>query len=547
MRHFVVYLGLLLILVGVILGTLYATDPASNNLLAQGPVAPGGNTALPFTHTAPGNASYSIQVSYQFGDSHGQVWLQACPSYAQGQICSGGAGPVLLNISGPQASGSVSGLKSGTWYVLNANEPVVATVSYTPSLVTSALEYGAVGAGVGGLVVLGLGLYMKDPLKRPTPRLAQLKRTLYFFIQSRLAVIGLALLIAFVLVAVLSPVLAPVSPPNETFNGTYDVLPVQCSYIPTPNPYAADGWSWNTPPACQGYEQCVYSPPNPAPPGNCVAVNSTEWGAIPPTISLSPLTLGPLPFGSMTAATSSQQEYYNIWQGEIRGTPWDLVIAGGVVGSGALIGLVLGALSGLKGGIGDDIIMRLTDIFLSIPGLFLVLIILAVVSSTISTSIPLRIALVIGAFVVTWWPGYTRIVRSQVLVTREQKFVEAAKASGAGTGRILRRHIIPNSIYPVFVQMSLDVGVVPLLLASIFYLGFGPLIFPSEGGLFPEWGVMAATSVNISNFYENFLVTGQAIPWWQIAIPGLVIFFFAISVNFFSDGLRDALDPRLRR
>ena len=194
--------------------------------------------------------------------------------------------------------------------------------------------------------------------------------------------------------------------------------------------------------------------------------------------------------------------------------------------------------------------MRFTDIFLSIPGLLLVLVTLAVVGGDFP-SLYGRLGLLMGAFVVTFWPIYTRIVRSQVLVTREQKYVEASRASGAKTGRILARHIIPNSMYPVFVQMSLDVGSIPLAIAGIVFLGFQ--IFPSQ--YFPEWGSMAANSVGVDTVQSFILYcqtasqsgTGCVFPWWQILIPGGIIFLFAISVNFVSDGLRDALDPRLRR
>jgi peptide/nickel transport system permease protein len=157
-----------------------------------------------------------------------------------------------------------------------------------------------------------------------------------------------------------------------------------------------------------------------------------------------------------------------------------------------------------------------------------------------------RVTVLVGAFVVTWWPLYTRLVRGQALVVREQKYVEAAKAGGAGSVRILRKHIIPNVTYPVLVQISLDVGTVPLLLGVIVFLGFP--IWPSMP--FPEWGTLSAIAVqNLETFVLDCATPGIActFPWWQILFPGLTVFLFAISVNFFADGLRDALDPRLRR
>ena len=145
----------------------------------------------------------------------------------------------------------------------------------------------------------------------------------------------------------------------------------------------------------------------------------------------------------------------------------------------------------------------------------------------------------------TWWPIYTRIVRSQVIVAREQKFVEAARASGARSGRIIGKHIIPNSLFPVFVQMSLDVGTIPLLIGTIVFLGFH--LFPTP--YFPEWGTLSALGVQS---VESIFVQCQGsstctFPWWQVVFPSGMLFLFAISVNFLGDGLRDSLDPRLRR
>jgi peptide/nickel transport system permease protein len=159
----------------------------------------------------------------------------------------------------------------------------------------------------------------------------------------------------------------------------------------------------------------------------------------------------------------------------------------------------------------------------------------------------LKLLLLIMAFVIIWWPFYARIVRGQVLVVREQKYVEAARASGASKGRTLLRHIIPNSMYPIFIQFSLDVGTIPLLIGALVFLGFGPEMFPAVP--FPEWGSITALSVEdltvdmLGSCYNGPCI----IAWWQLLFPGLALFFFAISVNLLSDGIRDSLDPRLRR
>lgn len=315
------------------------------------------------------------------------------------------------------------------------------------------------------------------------------------------------------------------------------------------------GWSVTTndttAPGCiAGFPAVCTYPSGSSPPGpNCYQTPQASPSVIGPTLTARPLSIGPLPLGALTLSAGSPY-FFNTAEGLLRGSDWSLLISFSIVVLGALIGLLLGAISGFFGGVVDETLMRLVDIFLSIPQILFVIVVVAVVSTSFQTigglDVPdTKIFLLIIAFLVTWWPFYARVVRGQVLVVREQKYVEAARASGSGKGRIVLKHIVPNSVYPVFIQMSLDVGTIPLFLGSLVFLGF--LIFPSLD--FPEWGSIAALSVND---LQGFLVTcqvagGCVIPWWQIAFPGLVLFMFAISVNFLSDGLRDALDPRLRR
>jgi len=294
---------------------------------------------------------------------------------------------------------------------------------------------------------------------------------------------------------------------------------------------------------------CTYPQGSASPGPNCYQTPTLFPSVIAPTLNLATLQGGPLPLGAITQGGSSGY-FYNLYNGLLRGTDWSLTISVSIVGVGAMLGLLIGAIAGFYGGVVDEALMRLVDIFLSIPQLLFVLIVVAAVSLTVHQIPPLntyttKIFLLIVAFIIVWWPFYSRIVRGQVLVVREQKYVEAARASGATGGRIVRRHIIPNSLFPVFIQMSLDVGTIPLLTGALVFLGFN--IFPSV--YFPEWGSISALGVVQ---LEQFLSTCEAaggcvVPWWQIAFPGIILFLFAISVNFLSDGLRDALDPRLRR
>ncbi len=365
--------------------------------------------------------------------------------------------------------------------------------------------------------------------RRPSPRIAQIRRTLYFLSRNTLAIVGLGILIFFIGVAVYGVLFDHSSSTLlESYCGTYT------------------GVGGNTSGNIVGCQTiCTYaqgtSPPGP----NCYVTDQYDPSIIGPTLNLAHFSGGPLPLGSLTLSPAGSQ-FFSIYQGFVKGAQWTLIISAGIVATGAGIGLLLGSIAGYKGGLVDEVIMRVTDIFLSIPALLLVLVILAVWASSVSTLWG-RIGILMGGFIITWWPIYTRIVRGQVLVTREQKYVEASRASGAKTGRILTRHIIPNSMYPVFVQMSLDVGAIPLLIAAIIYLGFQ--IFPTP--YFPEWGSLAANSVGLTTISSLItyceVSTSCYFPWWQVMIPGLIVFLFAISVNFVSDGLRDALDPRLRR
>jgi peptide/nickel transport system permease protein len=362
--------------------------------------------------------------------------------------------------------------------------------------------------------------------RRPNPRLDQYRRTWYFFRQNTLAMIGLGIIVFFALLFVYSFFYPASSIQLQTYEATNGLAPGS-------NPIFT--------------QICTYPTGEVPPAPNCYQTPAGMPSVIGPTVSLHPATLGPLPFGSLTLNPAAPV-FFNTFDGLVKGTQWSVTISVGVVGLGALIGLIAGVVSGYYGGIIDEVVMRTTDVFLSIPGLLLVIIILAALASSI-TNLWDRVWLLIGAFVVTWWPTYARIVRGQVLVVREQRYVEAAKASGATGSRVLRKHIIPNSMYPVFVQLSLDVGTVPLVIASIVFIGFQ--VFPYQN--FPEWGTITAFSVQGAVLY-SFITACQtsasgtcSFPWWQFFFPGLTLFLFAISVNFLADGLRDALDPRLRR
>ena len=190
-----------------------------------------------------------------------------------------------------------------------------------------------------------------------------------------------------------------------------------------------------------------------------------------------------------------------------------------VLAISVLIGVPLGIAAGYFGGAVDEVIMRVTDVFLAFPALLLALAFAAVMEPSIKNTVI--------AISVTWWPWYTRIVRGQAASVTGRPFVESAKATGIPHRRILLRHVLPNSITPIIVQVSLDVGGVILTASALSFLGLGAQD-PT-----PDWGLMVSQG-------QAFFTT----QWWLVTFPGAAIFLTAVAFNLLGDGLRDVLDPR---
>jgi peptide/nickel transport system permease protein len=185
------------------------------------------------------------------------------------------------------------------------------------------------------------------------------------------------------------------------------------------------------------------------------------------------------------------------------------------------VGTLFGALAGFYGGWVDSVLMRFTDMMLSFPRLVLLIVVIALFESSIWL-----VVIVLG---LTGWMGTARIVRGEVLSLREREFIQAARALGMNDGRIIFRHIIPNTLAPVIVSATLGIGQTILTEASLSFLGLG--VRPPT----PSWGNMIADGRDAIT---------QA--WWISTFPGLAIVFTVIAFNLLGDGLRDALDPRLR-
>lgn len=228
--------------------------------------------------------------------------------------------------------------------------------------------------------------------------------------------------------------------------------------------------------------------------------------------------------GSDGYPLGSTKKGYDIWYGIVWGARVSLAVALVVVGSATLISSLVGVTAGYYGGRVDEAIMRITDVFLAIPGLVLALAIVAVVNNP-------SIIYIMLALVLVWWPGYTRVIRSQALVVRQQGYVEAARASGASNGHIILKHILPNCLSPILITATMDFGSVVLVLAALGFLGFG------GGPDLAEWGKLVS-------YGQEFLISGG---WWAFIFPGMAIAIFALGFYLLGDGLRDILDPRQRR
>jgi peptide/nickel transport system permease protein len=192
------------------------------------------------------------------------------------------------------------------------------------------------------------------------------------------------------------------------------------------------------------------------------------------------------------------------------------------VGISITIGTLLGAVSGFFGGWVDTLIMRLVDMVISFPQLVLLITIIALFQPSIF--------IIITVLGLTQWPGTTRIVRGEVLSLREREFVQAARALGFSRPRIVVFHLIPNVLAPVIVAATLGIGNTIIVEAGLSFLGLG--VQPPT----PSWGTMVSDG-------RNYMLEA----WWLSTFPGLAIVVTVLCFNLVGDGLRDALDPRLRR
>ncbi|WP_103333985.1 nickel transporter permease [Pseudotabrizicola formosa] len=209
----------------------------------------------------------------------------------------------------------------------------------------------------------------------------------------------------------------------------------------------------------------------------------------------------------------------DIWSRIAYGSRITLYIVTLVAVTAPLIGLLIGTVAGYFGGWVDQVLMRITDIFLAFPRLILALALVAVLGPGIENAV-LAIAL-------TAWPPYARVARAETLTVRTSDYIAAVRLQGAGAGRIIWGHVMPMCLPSVIIRVTLDMAGVILIAAGLGFLGLG--VQPPT----PEWGLMISSG-------RKFLFE----QWWVATMPGLAIFIVSLGFNLLGDGLRDVLDPR---
>lgn len=203
----------------------------------------------------------------------------------------------------------------------------------------------------------------------------------------------------------------------------------------------------------------------------------------------------------------------------ITGTRVSLQVAVVVLSFAVVFGTLVGLVAGYAGGMVDEVMMRLTDMFLAFPAL--------VLAVAVSASLGRSLRNTMIALATVFWPWYARLVRAQVLSIKEREFVQAAHSVGVSRSRLIRKHILPNALAVIIIQLTIDVGFAVLATSSLSFLGLGAQP-PS-----PEWGTMLSSA---RNYFRD--------AWWYMTFPGVALTLTVFAFNVLGDGLQDALNPR---
>jgi len=309
-------------------------------------------------------------------------------------------------------------------------------------------------------------------------------RVLIGLLKTPASIIGTILILFFVIIAIAAPWIAPPINPNEPYKIPRD------GFKSDPRPMGAE---WN-----------VRPPPLPF-----------WWKAVMKT-------------DKWVHLMGVSEGQYDIFYGVIWGVRTAFKTGLVVTISTLLIGVLVGSISAYYGGAVDNIIMRIVDVFLTLPFILAALIMAAVLTPKIGRSlIPAILALITFG-----WMVYARIIRGDILSVKERDYVMAARVIGVKDGRILFRHILPNAIFPTMVLASLAIGDVVLSFAALSFLGIGTQIG------YADWG-------QLLSFARNW-ITDLSTYWYIVVWPGMTLVLFVLGWNLIGDALRDVLDPRMR-
>ena len=219
---------------------------------------------------------------------------------------------------------------------------------------------------------------------------------------------------------------------------------------------------------------------------------------------------------------------YDIYYGIIWGTRTAFKIAIVVVSAGFILGMAIGGSAGYFGSFIDEILIRITDVFLSFPFLLAAMVLATVLGKGLGS--------IMIALVTFRWMTYARLVRSEVVSIKSNEYVEAARSQGASHLRIMLRHVLPNSMFPALIQASMDIGRVVLTASALSFLGLGV-----EAG-YADWGQLISMA-------RNWILGGSEGAfqyWYAVVYPGVTLYIFVLAWNMLGDALRDTFDPRMR-
>jgi peptide/nickel transport system permease protein len=310
-------------------------------------------------------------------------------------------------------------------------------------------------------------------------------RVLKSLVTTPTSVAGLVLIGLFLIIGLAAPLIMPPLPDVDPYSIPRD------GYSPVPKP-PMTAWNLNTPPLPFWYKPLM---------------KTDQWVHV---------------FG-----TTSMQ--YDILYGVVWGVRTALKTGVIIELATLLIGVLIGAISAYYGGRIDNIIMRIVDVFMTLPFILAALILASVLMPRLGRSlVPTVIALIVFG-----WMGYARLIRGDILSVKERDYVLAAHVLGVKDARILFKHIIPNAIFPTLVVASMDIGTYVLNFAALSFLGIG-----TEFG-YADWGQMLA--------FARDWITALDQYWYIVVYPGLVLILFVLGWNLVGDAVRDILDPRLRK